>query len=130
MVHAIEVAIGVRNYDLALLFTEDVTAWSPNLLATSLDELKTAFDSRNSAVGNVAVDITALDVVDDKAFAEWVVKGDHVGTMSIDDLRVEATNRRLQLGGISVAEFEKDRIRAFRSYFDAVSLLEQMVDEA
>lgn len=129
MVHAIEVAVGTRTEDPALLFTEDVTAWSPNLLATSLDELTAALDDRNSAVGNVAVAITGLDLVDDKAFAEWVLEADQTGTVALDDLRIEATDlRHLKFGGVTVAEFEGHRIRAFRTYFDTVSLLEQMTD--
>ena len=33
MVHALEVAAGVRTEDLSRLFTENVSAWSPNLMA-------------------------------------------------------------------------------------------------
>ena len=128
MVHAIEVAVGIRAEDPSRLFTDKVTAWSPNLIASSLEELKSAFDDRNAALGNLAVVITGLDVIDNKAFAEWVMEADHVGPLVLDDLRIEATGRRLQVGGATIAEFEGHKIRAFRSYFDAVALLEQMLD--
>jgi hypothetical protein len=128
MVHALEIAVGVRTEDPTLIFTEDVTAWSPNLTASSLQELKEAFDDRNEALGNLAVLITGLDVVDNKAFAEWVMEADHVGPLVIDDVRVEPTGQRLQLGGATIAEFEGHRIRAFRTYFDTLALVEQMVD--
>ena len=128
MIHAIEVAIGVRTENPHLLFTEDVSAWSPNLIASSLDELTTAFADRNEALGNLAVAVTGLDVIDNKAFAEWVMEADHVGPLVIDDVRVEPTGQRLQLGGATIAEFEGHRIRAFRTYFDTLALLEQMTD--
>ena len=128
MVHALEVAAGVRTEDLSRLFTENVSAWSPNLMAASLEELQDAFDDRNAALGNLAVVITGVDVVDNKAFAEWVMEADHVGPLVIDDVRVEPTGQRLKLGGATIAEFEGHRIRAFRTYFDTLALLEQMTD--
>ena len=128
MVHALEVAAGVRTEDLSRLFTENVSAWSPNIIAASLEELQDAFDDRNEALGNLAVVITGVDVIDNKAFAEWVMEADHVGPLVIDDVRVEPTGQRLQLGGATIAEFEGHRIRAFRTYFDTLGLLEQMTD--
>ena len=128
MVHALDVAAGVRTEDLSRLFTENVSAWSPNLMAASLEELQDAFDDRNAALGNLAVVITGVDVIDNKAFAEWVMEADHVGPLVIDDIRVEPTGQRLNLGGATIAEFEGHRIRAFRTYFDTLGLLEQMID--
>jgi hypothetical protein len=128
MIHAIEVAIGVRTEDADHLFTKNVSAWSPNLIASSREELTAAFDDRNTALGNLAVTITGVDVIDNKAFAEWVMEADHVGTLVLDDLRIEATGLRIQVGGATVAEFEGHKIRAWRSYFDTVALLEQMLD--
>ena len=128
MVHALEVAVGVRTEDPSHVFTEDVTAWSPNLIASSLEELEAALDDRNAALGNLAIVITGLDVKDNKAFAEWVMEADHVGPLVIDDVRIEPTGQRLQLGGATIAEFKGHRIRAFRTYFDTLALLEQMID--
>ena len=128
MVRALEVAVGVRTEDLSRLFTENVSAWSPNLMASSLEELEEALDDRNAALGNLAVVITGVDVIDNKAFAEWVMEADHVGPLVIDDVRVEPTGQRLNLGGATIAEFEGHRIRAFRTYFDTLALLEQMID--
>ena len=127
MTHAIEVAVGVRKEDPRLLFTEDVRAWSPNLAATSLSELETAFADRNDALSNIVVVITGLDVAGSKAFAEWVLDADHTGPLVLDDFRVEPTGRRLQMGGVTVADFRDNRIAAFRTYFDSVAPLEQMI---
>jgi hypothetical protein len=128
MIHALEVAVGARTENPRHLFTENVSAWSPNLIASSLDELVEAFDDRNEALGNLAVVITGLDVIDNKAFAEWVMEADHVGPLVIDDVRIEPTGQRLLLGGATIAEFKGHRIRAFRTYFDTLALLEQITD--
>src|SRR4051794_5718034 len=103
MVHALEVAVGIRTEEPRHLFTEDVSAWSPNLIASSLEELQEAFDDRNAALGNLAMAITGVDVVDNKAFAEWVMEADHIGPLVIDDVRIEPTGQRLQLGGATIA---------------------------
>jgi hypothetical protein len=128
MTHALEAAVGVRHEDLSLLFTKDVTAWSPNLMATSVTDLESALEDRNEALSNITLVITGLDVVDNKAYAEWVVEAEHSGTLVLDDIRAEATGRRLQLGGVTVAEFRGHQIQTFRSYFDSTALLEQMID--
>ena len=128
MTHALEIAVGVRTEHPRHVFTENVSAWSPNLMASSLAELEEAFEDRNAALGNLAVVITGVDVIDNKAFAEWVMEADHVGPLVIDDVRIEPTGQRLQLGGATIAEFEGHRIRAFRTYFDTLALLEQMID--
>jgi predicted ester cyclase len=127
MAHAMEVAVGIRREPAGLLFTEDVNAWSPNLSASSLAELEEAFAERHDALSNLAIAITGLDVVGNKAIAEWVLEADHTGPLVLDDVRVEATGRRVQLAGATIAEFRDHRIRAFRSYFDDVTLLEQML---
>jgi len=127
MTHAIEVAVGARDEDPRLLFTDDVRAWSPNLNASSVAELEKAFAERTETLSNIALAITGLDVVGNKAIAEWVLQADHTGPLILDDIRVEPTGRRVEIGGATVAEFRDHRIRAFRTYFDAASILEQMV---
>ena len=77
---------------------------------------------------NIVVVVTGLDVVGSKAFAEWVLEADHTGPLVIDDIRVEPTGRRLQVGGATIADFRHHRIEAFRTYFDSIALLEQMVE--
>jgi predicted ester cyclase len=127
LTHAIEVVVGTRDEDPHLLFTEDVSAWSPNLDASSLGELEKALAERSEALSDVHLAITGLDVVGNKAIAEWVIEADHTGPVLLNDIRVEATGRRIQLGGATIAEFRERKISAFRSYFDAAAILEQMV---
>jgi len=113
---------------VAGLVTEDVVGWSPNLMVESRDQLLSALDVRDDSFSEVRFDLTALDHIGDKAIAEWRVSADHTGPWHIDDdLAIESTGRRLHLSGVTVAEFDGDRICAFRSYFDDMALLEQVL---
>ena len=112
------------------LVTADVTGWSPNLFVTSRDDLLTAMERRDDAFSGIEVQVQALEQVGDKAIAEWHVAVDHTGLLVVDDdLTIEPTGRRLHVSGATVAEFEGDRICAFRSYFDDLALLEQVLAE-
>ena len=116
---------------MADLVTADVTGWSPNLFVTSRDELLAALEQREDAFSGIEVRVQGLDQVGDKAVAEWHVAVDHTGPLAVDDdLVIEPTGRRLHVSGATVAEFDGDRICAFRSYFDDLALIEQLlVDE-
>jgi predicted ester cyclase len=113
---------------VADLVTEDVVGWSPNLMVESRDELLTALDVRDDSFTQVEFDLTALDHIGDKTIAEWHVSADHTGPLFIDDdLAIESTGRRLHLSGVTIAEFDGNRICAFRSYFDDMALIEQVL---
>ena len=101
-----------------------------NLFVTSRDDLLTAMERRDDAFSGIEVQVQALEQVGDKAIAEWHVAVDHTGLLVVDDdLTIEPTGRRLHVSGATVAEFEGDRICAFRSYFDDIALLEQVLAE-
>jgi ketosteroid isomerase-like protein len=113
------------------LVTEDVVGWSPNLFVRSRAELLDAVGPRDDTFTAVEVDVRALDELGDKAIAEWHVSADHTGPLFIDDdVVIEPTGRRLHLSGATVAEFDGDRICAFRSYFDDLALVEQALDHS
>jgi ketosteroid isomerase-like protein len=81
------------------------------------------------AFSNVVILTRGLDEVGNRAFAEWVVEADHTGPYVLADAAVlEATGRRVQLAGFTVADFRDGKIRSFRTYFDDLSLLEQLID--
>ena len=64
-----------------------------------------------------------------KAYAEWVIEADHTGPLVLGDHEaLDATGRRVKLAGVTVADFRDGKIRSFRTYFDDISLLAQMVD--
>jgi ketosteroid isomerase-like protein len=115
---------------LSDLVTDDVIGWSPNLFVRSRTELLEAVGGRDDTFSDVEVDVRALDELGDKAIAEWHVAADHTGPLFVDDdVIIEPTGRRLHLSGATVAEFDGDRICAFRSYFDDLALVEQALGE-
>ena len=65
-----------------------------------------------------------------KAFAEWVIEGDHTGPLVLgEDAVVDATGRHVQMAGVTVADFRDGKIRSFRTYFDDLSLIEQILGD-
>lgn len=115
---------------MADLVTADVTAWSPNVFATTRDELLAVLQRRDDTFSGIEIRVQALDQVGDKAIAEWHVAVDHTGPLAIDDdLVIEPTGRRLHVSGATIAEFDGDRVCAFRSYFDDLALVEQALAE-
>ena len=83
---------------------------------------------RDMAFSNVVIMFRGLDEVGNKAFAEWLIEADHTGPLVLDeDAVLEATGRHVQLAGVTVADFRDGKIRSFRTYFDDVSLIEQIV---
>lgn len=64
-----------------------------------------------------------------KAFAEWRIEADHTGPMVLgEDAVLEPTGRHVHMAGVTVADFRGEKIRSFRTYFDDVSLIEQLVE--
>ena len=127
----LQAAVTGDRDSMADLVTADVTGWSPNLYVASRDELLAALEGRDVAFSGIEVQVHALDQVGDKAIAEWHVAVDHTGPLVVDDdLTIDPTGRRLHISGATVAEFDGDRICAFRSYFDDLALIEQVLAEA
>ncbi len=127
-VRALETTVGVGNEDPSTLFTDDVFAWSPALNVSSIAELSEALEGRDEALSNVNLAIRSLNVGGNKVIAEWRLDADHTGPLVVDDeLTVEATGRHVHVGGATFAEFRGDKIRAFRSYFDDMALMEPLI---
>ena len=113
---------------LPQLFTPDVSGWGPNMLVSSLDQLKETVASREEALSDVDVEIGSLDVFGNKGFVEYRLNAVFSGPLRLDeDTVVDPTGGKIQLGAALVAEFSGDKISAFRNYFDETTLLEQMV---
>ena len=110
------------------MFTDDVVGWSPALNVSSLAELAEALQTRDEALSNVNLAIRSLNVGGNRVIAEWRLDADHTGPLVVDDeLTVEATGRHVHVGGATFAEFRGDKIGAFRSYFDEMALMEQLI---
>ena len=125
---AIDAEVAGGSVELGTLFTDDVVGWSPYAAVSGLEALAALAALRDVAFSNVVISYRGLDEVGNKAFAEWVIEADHTGPFVLEeDAVLEATGRRVQLAGVTVADFREGKIRSFRSYFDDVSLIEQIV---
>ncbi len=125
---ALEVEVGGASVDPGTLFTDDVVGWSPYAAVSGLAGLAELAAFRDVAFSNVVIMFRGLDEVGNKAYAEWLIEADHTGPLLLDvDTVLEATGRHVQLPGVTVADFRGGKIRAFRTYFDDATLIEQIV---
>ena len=84
---------------------------------------------REMAFSNTVILFRGLDEVGNKAIAEWVIETDHTGPYVLsDETVVEGTGRRIKLAGATIADFRDGKIRSFRTYFDDLSLIEQLLE--
>ncbi len=114
--------------DLDSLFTEDVVGWSPYASVSGLAELAILAALREAAFSNAVLLFRGLDEVGNKAYAEWVMEADHTGPLVLGEgAELEATGQHVQLPGVTVADFRGGKISSYRTYFDDVSVIEQLV---
>jgi ketosteroid isomerase-like protein len=125
--NALMAEAGGASADLKTLFTDDVVGWSPYVTVSGLPALADLSALREEAFSNVVITFRGLDEVGNKAFAEWLVDADHTGPLVVgEDAVLEATGRHVQLAGVTVADFREGKIRSYRTYFDDLSLIEQI----
>ena len=127
LVRALRAGIEGDRDTLRALFTDDVRAWAPALSTSSLSELIEALDRRDDAFSDFELDVVPLDVSGDYACVEWSVDMTHTGIVTLaDDRHVDPTGTRVTLHGVTVAEFDGDRICSLRQYWDELAVLEQL----
>ena len=127
LVQAIEATVTGDSRVVRELYADDVQGWSPTMTVASAAELAVELEDRQDAFSDIELDVTPLDVGDDQACVEWIATATHSGPLLVDEeVVIEPTGGRFTLHGVTVADFEGDRIRAFRQYWDEVSLLEQL----
>ena len=125
LLKALEAEVGGASVDLGTLFTDDVVGWSPYMTVSGLTALAALSALREAAFSNAVITLRGADEVGNKAFAEW-----HTGPYVLgEDAALEATGRHVQLAGVTVADFREGKIRSFRTYFDDLSLIEQIVGD-
>jgi SnoaL-like domain len=128
LMKALEAEVGGGGDDLSALFTDDVVGWSPYATVSGLAALTELASLRDLAFSNVNLSFRGIDEVGNKAFAEWLIEADHTGPLILgDDAVLDPTGRHVQLPGATVADFRDGKIRSYRTYFDDVSLIEQIV---
>ena len=126
---ALEAEVGGASVDLSTLFTEDVVGWSPYAMVSGLEALAQLAALREEAFSNVVIMFRGVDEVGNKAFAEWLIEADHTGPLVLgDEAVVQPTGRHVRLPGVTVADFREEKIRSYRTYFDDLSMIEQVVD--
>jgi len=127
LARALHAAVRADRLTLATLFTPDVKAWTPAQSASSAAELLGELERRDNAFSGIELDVTPLDVNGDYACAEWRVTMTHTGDLALRDGDiVPATGMRVTINGVTVAEFEGDRICALRQYWDELAVYEQL----
>jgi ketosteroid isomerase-like protein len=127
LVRSLRASITGDSAAIESLYTPDVKAWSPWLTARSAEDLAAEFDRRDGTFSDIELDVAPLDVGGDYACVEWTVTMTHSGVLTlVDGAVVEPTGGRVTLNGVTVAEFEGDRICAFRQYCDELTILEQL----
>ena len=128
LLKALEAEVGGISIELGTLFTADVVGWSPYVTVSGLEAVAALAALREEAFSNVVITFRGLDEVGNKAVAEWLIEADHTGPLVLDgDSVLGATGRHVQLPGVTVADFREGKIRSFRTYFDDLSLIEQIV---
>ena len=127
LVRALEASIVGDSTVIAELYTDDVRGSAPALTVSSAAELAVEFEDRDSAFSDIELVVSPFDVADDRACVEWIVSLTHSGPLELDDdVVIDPTGLRVSLHGITVAEFDGDKISSFRQYWDEVELLEQL----
>ena len=129
LLKALEAEVGGASVDPATLFTDDVVGWSPITTVSGLADLADLAAGHETTFSNVVIMLRGLDEVGNKAFAEWLIEADHTGPLDLGEGAVlDATGRHVRMAGVTVADFRGEKIRSFRTYFDDMSLIEQLVD--
>jgi SnoaL-like polyketide cyclase len=128
LLKALEAEVGGVSVDPGTLFTDDVVGWSPITSVSGLRDVADLASVHDDAFSNVVILFRGLDEAGNRAFAEWVIEADHTGPLDLGDgAVVEATGRHVKMAGFTVADFRDGKIRSFRTYFDDISLIEQIV---
>jgi ketosteroid isomerase-like protein len=127
LVRALEQSLDPDRAALDELYTEDVQAWTPGSFVSSAGELAAEHERRDDAFSDLVIDVAPLDVGGELACAEWCVSMTHTGPLVLaDGATVEPTGVRITLNGVTVAEFQGDRICSLRQYWDEFSVFEQL----
>jgi ketosteroid isomerase-like protein len=127
LMRALRAGLDGDDRTLRELYTEDVTAWTPALSASSLDELASELERRDRAFSEIELEAVPLDVGGDYACAEWSVSMTHTGPLTLAGGEVlEPTGTRVTVNGATVAEFRGDRICSLRQYWDELAVFEQI----
>ena len=117
VLRAVTATVSGDTSSVSALFTEDVVAASPTSTVSSRVELAVEIEDHEDDVTEVVVDLGTTVSAGDRTWAEWVASATHIGATGVPGGRAGSTARRVTLHGVTVAEFEGERIRSMRHYW-------------
>ena len=124
---ALHAAVQGDDAALTAIYTADVKAWTPAHSTASREELLAELQRTDDAFSEFEIQVAPLDVGGRLAGAEWRVSMTHTGDLALRDAAVlPPTGLRITINGVTIAEFEGDRICALRQYWDEQAILEQL----
>jgi SnoaL-like domain len=127
LVRALHAGVEGDPQTLRVILTDDVRAWTPTLATSSLDGLLAELDHRGDPFSDLTLETSPLDVGGEFACVEWTAEMTHTGPLRVnDELLVEPSGIRVAIHGVTVAEFDGDRICSLRQYWDEIAVLEQL----
>ena len=130
---AIETCIRPDDDAIAKLgdvFTDDVTVWSPNLLASGLADLAENLRFRERRILRRRHPDRCPRRLREQGARRVPRLGHLLRSLRVDEqVVIEPNGHQLLLGAAAVADFDGDKIKALRAYFDDATLLEQMLPE-
>lgn len=114
--------------ELEAAVDEQVVTWSPSMYTTSREELVAELLERDDAVDDITVSLTSECLTDGGAFVVWRVSGrfDRPGFLR-DDVMIEPSHRRIESAGVLVCSFAGTQVDRIECYYDALTLLEQVL---
>lgn len=120
--------VDASHHELVAVFTEDVEVWSPSFHRCGRDALISALRDRDDALRRIEVRITRQMAAERIAFTEWRLQGifDRAGFVD-DDVLVEPSHRAVESSGVLVCEFDGERVRSVRCYYDELGLMEGLL---
>jgi hypothetical protein len=127
LIRALEASVCGDSSAVRDLYTSDVKGWSPGLSVSSAAELAVELEDHDAVFTDPELVVRPLEASDDRACVEWTATVTHSGPMTLDDdVVIEPTGVRCRVHGVTVAEFDGDRIRSFRQYWDEAEVLLQL----
>lgn len=102
-----------------------VDAWLPVVHVTSREALAVELEDQDDSFPDFELDVRLVVFEHGCGCAEWVASATYSGPHPVDEqTALEPPGRRVTRRGVSVAEFDGNRIRAFRRYWDEIQLVD------
>jgi predicted ester cyclase len=123
LVSLIEQSFHDRTLDqLDSLLDPDLIVHGPFPMEQGADGFRRSLAATRLGFPDIEITIEAGAVLESLVFRKWQMVGTHQGTF----LGIDPTGRRVKLSGVDIERIEDDRIVEHWSYWDRMSLAEQL----